>query len=500
MAAVLLFVIGLQTSPLAERHRVFLDEDAHFLLTANERSRFNSLASDERRDRFIDVFWRRYDRVEHERRLRASDRLFGRRGRWSERGRIYQLLGAPSFRESFARAGDRLWPTELWHYTGLSLSFLPDSFYLIFFRPRGLGDYRLWNPDADDVAALVPAPEPSGLELGIDPALGAIDPELELAVEELVPGSGRRGGASLLASLDAFAELAERERVFGEDVRVAVSMRELPARLVAEVHDDDAGVPELHYALDLEPEASSELHWRAEGERFRVAFTLVGRLVGAGMERERWTDSFVLDVSAREKAALTRTRLSIRGRRLVDANDDRLELALVTDGAGTVVDAPVAHAFAVDAERDGGRAFAARRDGASGPLRAIVRSRTPAEESRYRFARGLALASRGESERAIEELELAADLDSDDVRVYLELARLHYASRRYRDVLARLGNVQDRFGDEVDLWIMMAGASEALGRNEEALAHYDRALALAPDNGAVARARDRAARRLSEMR
>ena len=496
MAALLLLVLGLQSSPLAERHRGFLEDEAHFLLNADERERFEALASDESRDRFIEAFWQHRDRGEHQRRLRACDRLFGLRGRWSERGRIYQLLGEPSYREDLSRAGHRIWPSELWHYTGVGVSFLPDSFYLIFFRPSGFAEYRLWNPDTEGVAALVPSAEPSGLELGADPALGAIDPELALAVKELVPGAGRRGGLSLLASLDAFTELAERARVFGEEVRVAVSTRELRSRLFASVLADDAGVPELHYALDLPPGTSSELHWRAQSERYRVGFSLVGRLVGLGLERERWEDSIVLDVSASEKAALVKTRLSFRGRRLVQPNDERFELALVTVGAGTVVAAPIDHDAAGVREGD----FATALDEAHAPVRALVRERTRAEEGRYRFARGLALARHGDRTGAIEELEVAAELNEDEVRVHLELARLLYASRRYRDLLAHFGGSENRFVDEIDVWVMMAGSAEALGRAEDAVAHYDRALALAPDNDAIASARERAQRRLMEIR
>lgn len=496
----MLLVIGLVASPLAERHRVFLEDEAHFLLTADERARFGALETGDLRDRFIEGFWSRRDRVDHHDRLRACERLFGRRGRWSERGRVYQLLGAPTFREDFTRAGHRILPAELWHYTGVDVSFLPDSFYLLFFRRGGAGEYRLWHPATDSVEALVPAAEPSVFELGADPELEAIDPELALAVAGLVPGGGRREGSSLLASLDAFPELLARERAFGGNVRVAVSTRELRSRLVSSVFADDAGVAELHYALELAPGESRTLRWRAEGARYRVRFTLIGRLIGVGVERERWEDSIELDVSASERQALTTTRLSFRGRRIVQPNDERFELALVTDGAGVVVTALVGIARTVDENEARARAFESELRGAPEPARVLVRSRTPAEEGRYRFARGLALARRGARELAIEELEAALELNTDEVRVHLELARLLYASRRYRDVLTHLSAVEVHFADEVDVWVMMAGSAEALGQMRDAVSYYDRALALAPDNVSLAQARERARARLPEER
>ena len=520
MAAVILLVLGLALSPLAERHRVFLSErhrvfledEAHFLLTADERARFVALEThelrDELRDRFIEAFWSYRDRAEHHDRLRACERLFGRQGLWSERGRVYQLLGAPSFREDFTRAGHRILPSELWHYTGVDVSFLPDSFYLVFFRRGGFGEHRLWNPATDGVEALVAAAEPSAFELGADPGLEAVDPALALAVEGLVPGGGRREAVSLLASLDAFPELRERDRVFGETVRVAVSTREFRSRLVTLVFADDAGVRELHYALELAPGASRYLRWRAEGERYRVRFTLVGRLVGVAIERERWEDSIELDVSASERQALTTTRLSFRGRRIVQPNDERFELALVTDGAGAVVTALIDntwntwntwHPWTVDDNEARARAFESELGAAPEPARVLVRARTRAEEGRYRFARGLAFAERGARARAIEELEAALELNGDEVRVHLELARLLYASRRYRDVLTLLGATERPFADEVDVWVMMAGSAEALGQMGDAVAYYDRALALAPGNVALAQARARAELRLQEL-
>ena len=286
-------------------------------------------------------------------------------------------------------------------------------------------------------------------------------------------------------------------------MRVAVSTRELRSRLVSSVFADDAGVRELHYALELAPGASRYFRWRAQGERYRVRFTLFGRLVGVGVERERWEDSIELDVSASERQALTTTRLSFRGRRIVQPNDERFELALVTDGAGAVVTALVdntrntrntSHPWTVDDNEARALAFESElmRPAAPEPARVLVRTRTPAEQGRYRFARGLAFAGRGARARAIEELEAALELNGDEVRVHLELARLLYASRRYRDVLTHLGATERQFADEVDVWVMMAGSAEALGQMGDAVAYYDRALALAPDNVAIAQAHARA--------
>jgi len=241
VTAVALLVVGLVSPTLTEEHRVFLEDVAHFLLTTTERERFLELESDELREQFIDRFWREHDLSVHTERLRACDRLFGARGRWSERGRIYQWLGPPSYREDLTHAGHRLVPTELWHYTGVEVSFLPGSFYLVFFRPGGAGEFRLWDPVVDGIRALVASAEPNRSQLVGDTTLEQIDPELALAAEALVPGGGRRETRSLLVSLSSLPEMAERERSFEANVRAGASPRRLPSHLVTSIWPMSSG-------------------------------------------------------------------------------------------------------------------------------------------------------------------------------------------------------------------------------------------------------------------
>src|SRR5436305_14414006 len=42
-------------------YQKWLDEDVHWIITAEERSEFRSLASDKERDRFVEKFWLRRD-------------------------------------------------------------------------------------------------------------------------------------------------------------------------------------------------------------------------------------------------------------------------------------------------------------------------------------------------------------------------------------------------------------------------------------------------------
>ena len=338
MAVLILALLGFQPSPLSERHRVWLAEEVHFLLSSDERGSFLALETDAARDRFVDAFWARRDRDDHLALLNVSDRLFGFRGRHSARGRVYQLLGPPTFREDYAHAGARLVPTELWHYTGVANAHLPDAFYLIFFKPGAAGPFRLWHPESDGVAGLVVAPEPGRWQLGAGTnELDAIDAELALAIRELVPGGGRAQSVSLLASVAGFHDIVARDRRLGARVETSVSLRRLKAHFVARVFHDDARVPEIHYALELEAGENAHLPWRREDGRWHVRFALTGRLLDSARELERWEDTIELDVTDAERDVLQSTSLSFQGRRFLPVAAHRIELAVVAENGSSAV-------------------------------------------------------------------------------------------------------------------------------------------------------------------
>ncbi|MCP2598666.1 GWxTD domain-containing protein, partial [Candidatus Aminicenantes bacterium AC-335-L06] len=129
------------------------------IMTEIEKKVFLSLTSDKERDLFIQLFWKQRDPTpgtprnefyeEYQRRLNYVDRMFGRgsvkRGRETERGKIYLLLGPPLERQVFDTYSN-LYPCELWYYKGKPEWGLPPYFYLIFYQPQGIGEYKLYHP------------------------------------------------------------------------------------------------------------------------------------------------------------------------------------------------------------------------------------------------------------------------------------------------------------------------------------------------------------------
>ncbi len=152
---------------LSLAHRTWL-EDVTPIITETERDIFLKLRTDAERDKFVRFFWRQRDPLpdtpeneyyrEYMERVRFADRYFGigssRRGCLTERGFYYLVLGKPLERNVFATYSE-FWPLELWFYKGEEAYGLPPYFYLIFYQPQGIGEYRLYYPGIEGPEKLV---------------------------------------------------------------------------------------------------------------------------------------------------------------------------------------------------------------------------------------------------------------------------------------------------------------------------------------------------------
>ncbi|MEZ5356934.1 MAG: M56 family metallopeptidase [Bryobacteraceae bacterium] len=79
-------------------YQKWADEDAAYLLTPEERARFEALTSNTERQSFIDQFWKGRDKEEHYRRIAYANQRFGRAGTpgWrTDRGKLYIQKGPP---------------------------------------------------------------------------------------------------------------------------------------------------------------------------------------------------------------------------------------------------------------------------------------------------------------------------------------------------------------------------------------------------------------------
>ena len=186
---------------LSEAHRKWLEEEVVYIITGTEREVFLNLKSDRERELFIEAFWKQRDptvgtpendvKTEHYRRIAYANRVLGRdtsRPGWrTDRGRIYIILGEPQDIERY-EGKSSTYDTEVWFYQGKTDLGLPPAFYVVFFKPSGSGEFRLYSPTADGPQAMM-----SGYLGDMDPTaayekLRDIEPNLAEVSLSLVPG------------------------------------------------------------------------------------------------------------------------------------------------------------------------------------------------------------------------------------------------------------------------------------------------------------------------
>ncbi len=165
LTALLIALVAASGLPAAEKIspdlRTWL-EDVSPIITKTEREVFAKLQTNAEREKFVRFFWRVRDpapdttenefRKEYLERIRFADQNFGhyspKRGSQTDRGYFHLVLGPPLERHFFTTQSE-VWPLELWFYKGPQEYGLPAYFYLIFYQPQGIGDFRLYSPGVE---------------------------------------------------------------------------------------------------------------------------------------------------------------------------------------------------------------------------------------------------------------------------------------------------------------------------------------------------------------
>lgn len=182
--------------PVPEPYKHWLTEEVPYLITDDEKKLFLTLDTNDARDRFIENFWKvrtpdpdspvNLVREEHYRRLEYANAKFGPNGWATDRGMVYITLGEPKQRRTYLNT-KYLRQMEIWFYESPG-SALPSFFYLIFYRPSGAEDYKLYSPYLDKPEALIASTnavnnEKAAVQI-IDRDLG---PEVARTVISLLP-------------------------------------------------------------------------------------------------------------------------------------------------------------------------------------------------------------------------------------------------------------------------------------------------------------------------
>jgi GWxTD domain-containing protein len=282
---------------LAPRFREWL-EDVSPIITKAEREVFARLRTDSDRDKFIRFFWRQRDPYpdteeneftkEYMERVRFADQNFGRessrRGSQTERGYFYLLLGKPLERQVFTTFS-QVWPVELWYYKGAVEYGLPPYFYLVFYQPQGLGDYRLYSPGVEGPEALV-IPSMTARVLTRQRAyqvLKDVSSELAGASLSFLPGEqdfqvGAFSSTSILASVRALPEkkysdaYARNYLSYKDHIETEYSDNYIDNSFTAKVFRN-GGQAFIHWALE-----PKKISFVDRGGRYQASFELVLRL------------------------------------------------------------------------------------------------------------------------------------------------------------------------------------------------------------------------------
>lgn len=357
---------------LPVHHRRWLEREVVWLITDLERDVFLRLGDDDRREAFIAEFWRqrdpspgtRHNEFRHavEQRVHEADRRFSRGsptpGWLTDRGRIFILLGEPQSVLDLPNTQFAV-PLQLWTYAVDPDTGLPPFFYVIFYKPRGFGDYRLYGPVSDGPEELlneagramgrgavasgeldrIGGPTGFGDLSGMLAALADVDRELARAAINLIPGSGAGGGSAPLQSellLARIEDLPRRimpspdwaVRFLTGAAETAVRYETLPLQATAVGLLDPEGVPFVHLMVEA-PAARLNLQQREPGgyltfERTVSLFDSGGRALGGPL-----ADSVEIGFDAGTASDLRRAELLYLDRLPAVAGD--LTVALMVE-------------------------------------------------------------------------------------------------------------------------------------------------------------------------
>jgi GWxTD domain-containing protein len=144
------------------QYRRWLTEEVVYIISPKERDVFLQLETDRERETFIKAFWRQRDetpetdkneyREEHYRRIAYANQWLGRdtptQGWRTDQGRIYILLGEPKEIQRFENIPE-LRPTVIWFFDTKGDTRLPAAFNVVFFKPEGVQEFKIYSPIKD---------------------------------------------------------------------------------------------------------------------------------------------------------------------------------------------------------------------------------------------------------------------------------------------------------------------------------------------------------------
>ena len=295
----------------------WLNQEVNYLITSEERTEFLHLTTDATREQFIETFWKVRNpsptaptnvfKEEHYQRLAYANQHFGtlslNDGASTARGMVYITLGEPAQIQSYPES-KHLRPIQMWFYQNTSGA-IPVHFYVLFYKPSPIEDYKLYSPTGDRPQKLI-----NGTDAVNDDAVAIKIISDDLGVEmahvalSLIPGepvdlkspSPSMQSDILLSNVQNYWNLPlnkERIRVrrgASEQVSQRIILGEEFFDLTAVVERDAKKQLRVNYLLRFREPRDFGLAQQADG-RFFYNFVLEAKLTSAsGKEVFRQTE------------------------------------------------------------------------------------------------------------------------------------------------------------------------------------------------------------------
>ena len=321
----------LSPKDLPEKYRKWLQEEVVYIITPKEKDVFLQLETDREREIFTEAFWKQRDpdpltsenefKVEHYKRLTYANQYLGKEGPgagWrSDMGRIYIILGQPQQIDRFENLTE-IYPAVIWFYDGMARYGLPNSFYIMFFKPSGTGEYEIYSPVQDGPASLLihyrgdvadytaaynelmnvePTIADASLSFLPEEAGRILSPSIasEILVSNKIPGIPRE------TVKDAYAE---KLLAYKDIVEVDYTANYIDNDSLAAVIQEKSGLAFVHYLIE-----PSKLTFVQVGDRFRATLEVNGKATDmAGRTIYQFDRSVPIDFS-REQVDSVRPKL-----------------------------------------------------------------------------------------------------------------------------------------------------------------------------------------------
>lgn len=271
-------ILGQKKQKLEKNYREWLEHDAVYIITKDERDDFLKLTTNDARDKFIETFWEIRNpspgspsnsyKDEIYQRIAFADSRFGigsgMEGWRTDRGKTYITLGPPQQKQVFRNSAN-LYPIEIWFYSGANPA-LPPFFYVMFYQREGSGDYRFYSPYTDGPDKLTTGVEGIGSRSAALRMIGnSAGPEVARVALTLLPDEPvdeTTGIVSLQSDilLNSIKNLANMPANRDDILRRRANRESVTSRLVLEGHNldivtfparDSRGLTRLDYALRL---------------------------------------------------------------------------------------------------------------------------------------------------------------------------------------------------------------------------------------------------------